>query len=78
MGWLYSSEEEVEMKTVDTTGTVNNNIIVQEARDTHSQMISNEKLLFATYLLVAAEALKLGLYLFHAIRKKLKKKYQKQ
>lgn len=61
MGWLYSSEEEVEVKTVDTTGTVNNNIIVQEARDTHSQMISNEKLLFATYLLVAAEALKLGL-----------------
>lgn len=78
MGWFGDTSEEVdiESKTVDSNGNINNNVIIQEARDTHSQMLLNERLLFATHLLVGAEILKLGIYIFHAIRKSLKKRYQ--
>lgn len=71
------SAEETEVKTVDSNGNINNNIILQEAHDTHTQMVINEKLLLATYALVLAEVIKVGIYLFHAFRKTLKKKYQK-
>lgn len=79
MGWFSSDEEnsETESKMVDSNGHVNNNIIIQEAKDTHLQLLANEKLLFATYMLVIAEILKLGLYIFQAVRRTLKKKYQK-
>lgn len=76
MGFLFGSDEEnIDTKMVETTGSVNNNIIVQEAADTHSAMMSTERLLFATYLLVGSEILKLSIYIFHVIRKHLKKKY---
>lgn len=76
MGWFSSDEEETEVKTVNSNGNINNNIILQEARDTHSQMMINEKMLLATYALVLAEIVKLGIYLFHSLRKTLKRKYQ--
>lgn len=76
MGWFGSEEEEVKTKTVDTTGNVNNNIIIQEARDTHHQMLIGEKLLIATYALVAAELIKLEVYIYHSFKKTIKKKYQ--
>lgn len=76
MGWFGSDDiERAESRTIDTSGNVNNNIVIQEAADTHTAMILNEKLLFATYMLVAAELLKLGLYIFHVIRKAHKKRY---
>lgn len=75
MGSSQSSEE-TENKAVDSNGNINNNIILQEAWDTHSQMVINEKILLATYALVIAEIMKLGIYLFHAFRKTLKKKYE--
>lgn len=77
MGWFSSDEQTTEVKTVDSNGNINNNIILQEARDTHSQMIINEKMLLLTYALVFAEVLKLGIYLFHTLRKTIKKKYQR-
>lgn len=57
MGIFGDSEENNsdEQKTIDANGNVNNNIIIREANDTHQQMLLNEKLLVATYLLVAAE-----------------------
>lgn len=77
MGFLFgSSEEEVEMKTVDTNGNINNNVIIREANDTHSQMLIGEKMLIATYILVSAEVIKLGLYIYHSFKKTLKKRYQ--
>lgn len=76
MGGSESSELKIEEKTVDTNGQVNNNVIIQEARDTHSQMLTNERLLVATYLLVGAEVLKLSIYAFHSFRKVFKKRYQ--
>lgn len=37
MGFLFgSSEEDVEMKTVDSNGNISNNIIIREADDMHS------------------------------------------
>lgn len=63
------------MKTVDTTGNVNNNIIIQEAKDTHSQMIIDEKILFATHVLIGIKVLQLTIYAFHALRKMFKRKY---
>lgn len=71
------SKEETEVKTVDSNGNINNNIILQEARDTHSQMVIGEKLLFATYLLVMFETIKILIYIIQSFRKMLKKKYQK-
>lgn len=77
MGFIFGlSEEEVETKTIDTNGNVNNNIIIREANDTHSQMLIGEKMLIATYFLVAAEVLKLAIHLYHSFKKTLKKKYQ--
>lgn len=77
MGWFGSEEQVSESKTVDSVGHVNTNIVIQEAADTHSSMIISEKLLFATYLLVGAEILKLGLYATQSIRRYFKKRYQK-
>lgn len=75
MGWFSSSEENFEEKTVDSTGHVNNNIIIQEAKDTHEQVLINEKMMLATYLLVFAEVVKLCIYLYTQWRSNIKKKY---
>lgn len=76
MGSSESSEVKVEEKIVDSNGQVNNNVIIQEAKDTHVQMLLNEKLLTATYILVLIELTKLCLYIFCGYKKHLKKKYQ--
>lgn len=78
MGIFGSSEEstEVENKVIESNGHVNNNIIVQEANDTHSQMILSEKLLFGTYILIGLETIKIAICLFGAYRRHMKKKYQ--
>lgn len=77
MGFFGSSEESIENKAIDTNGQVNNNIVIQEARDTHSQMILSEKLLFGTYILIGLEAVKIAICLFSAYQRHVKKKYQK-
>lgn len=78
MGLFGDSSEEIEHKVVDTTGQVNNNIIVQEARDTHDQLLVNEKLLLATSALVVFEVIKLVIYAFAVYKKKMKKAYSNQ
>lgn len=76
MGWFVSSEEvEMEVKAVDSTGHVNNNIVIQEARDIHSQLDFIKQLLNATYFLCFIEALKLTIYLYNGFKKTFKKKY---
>lgn len=77
MGIFGSSEESTEVKTVDTNGQVNNNIIIREANDIHSQLDVSSKLLFATYVLVSIEILKFGIYIFSGIKRQWKKKYIK-
>lgn len=42
MDIFRSSEEFIEKKTVDSMGHVNNNIVIQEARDTHNQKFISE------------------------------------
>lgn len=78
MGFFGSSEENVEQKTVDSTGHDNNNIIIQEAKDTHDQVRLNEKVLYTMYFMCTIEVFKLGVYLFLKFKKNLKKKYNQQ
>lgn len=75
MGWFGSSEENVEEKMVDSNGNINNNIIIQEARDTHLQAELSEKLLFGTYTLIALEALKITICFYNMWIRRIKKKY---
>lgn len=77
MGGLVSSEENIDEKVVDSTGHVNNNIVIQEARDTHEQLRTNERMLNVTYIICAVAVLKLGLYLYCKFIRKLKKKYNR-
>lgn len=77
MGFFFGSEEQqIEEKAIDSTGHVNTNIIVQEARDTHHQMVISQQLLNTTYALVIIETIKLCLCLFNAYKKKIKKTYR--
>lgn len=75
MGWFSASEEVTEEKLVDSTGHVNNNIIIQETKDTHLQAVISEKLLFAAYVLIAIEILKLGICSYNAWKRHIKRKY---
>lgn len=75
MGWFDSSEEIVEEKLVDSNGNVNNNIIIQEAKDTHIQAALSEKLLFGTYILITIETLKLMICIYGMWKRQIKKKY---
>lgn len=75
MGSSNSSEERSEERLVDSSGHVNNNIIIQEAKDTHQQAILSEKLLFATYILVALEIIKLAICSYNVWKRQIKKKY---
>lgn len=74
--WFSSAESKSEEKMVDTNGQVNNNIIIQEAHDTHAQVLINEKLLLATYVLCLIEIFKVVLYLISAYKKHVKKQYE--
>lgn len=76
MGIFGSSEETNEEKNIDSTGHVNNNIVIQEAKDTHSQLIVNERLYYATLILVLFEVIKLGIFMFSSYKRKLKKAYK--
>lgn len=79
MGGSSSSEERDESKVIDTNGNVNNNVIIkQEAHDIHDQLLTNQKLLTATYLLIALELLKFFIYLYVNFKKNLKKKYMSE
>lgn len=75
MGWFSSDEETTEEKMIDSSGHVNNNIIIQEARDTHFLAAFSEKQLIATYTLVALETLKLSICFYNMWKRQMKKKY---
>lgn len=74
MGWFDSSEEQIEQKMVDSNGQVNNNIIIQEAKDVHEQLRLNEKLLTVMYTMCGIELLRLGMYIYFKFIKSIKKK----
>lgn len=75
MGIFGSSEENMDQKVVDSTGQVNNNIVIQEARDTHEQVKINERMLTTMYIMCVVEIIKLGVYIYNRFKKNLKKKY---
>lgn len=78
MCWFSSDEGDtsIEQKNVDSAGHVNNNIVIQEARDIHQQSQTSELLLAATCFLCAMEVIKMIIYFYTNYTKKLKKKYQ--
>lgn len=76
MGGLFSSAKEEEVNVVDSKGHVNNNIVIQAARDTHEQMLMSESLLWATLFMCLCEIIKLFIYVYNAHNKKIKRKYQ--
>lgn len=78
MGSSSSTEENREDKTIDSNGQVNNNIVIQEARDTHYQMVISEKLLYATYILISIELFKFIIFSIAAFKRNLKKRYGKR
>lgn len=73
-----SSSEQTEVKAIDSNGQVNNNIIIQEARDTHDQKMLSEKLVIGTYILIGLEVFKIAFCLFSAYRRHMKNHYQKK
>lgn len=74
MGIFGSSEENIEQKTIDTSGHVNNNVVLlQEAKDNHEQVILSQKLFYVSCLLVLFEIIKLVIFIFSSYKKKLKK-----
>lgn len=74
MGLFGDSEESIENKAIDSSGNINNNIILrEEARDTHDQLLLNQKLFIASCLLVAFETIKLTMYIISSYKRKLKK-----
>lgn len=75
MGAQSSSEEFTEEKVVDSNGLVNNNIIIQEAKDTHFQAIQSERLVYAAYVLITIEIIKLGVCTYSVWKRQLKKRY---
>lgn len=77
MGWFDSSEEQIEQKMVDSNGQVNNNIIIQEAKDVHEQLKLNEKLLTVMNIMCGIELLRLGMYIYFKLVKSIKKKYSR-
>lgn len=75
MGWFSSDEQKIDETLVESTGHVNTNVIIQEANDTHTQALLSEKLLVATYVLVALETIKLGICCYNMWKRQIKKKY---
>lgn len=75
MGWFSPDVETNEENLVDSSGHVNNNIIIQEAKDTHLQTAISEQLLIATYAMIAIEILKLAICSYNVWRKRIKRKY---
>lgn len=75
MGSQQSSENNDESKMVDSNGQINNNIIIQEAKDTHYQTIIGEKMLYGMYVIIALEFIKIGICSYGAWKRQLKKQY---
>lgn len=78
MGFFGSSEEETDTKIVDSNGQVNNNIVIQEAKDVHKQMLSSEYLVIASYFLCFAEIVKIVIYIYTSHQRRMKRKYNQK
>ena len=78
MGIFGSSEKKIEEKVVDSVGHVNNNIVIQQAKDVHQQAGLNEKMLYTMFFMCAIEVFKLATYLYIKFKKNIKKKYNQQ
>lgn len=75
MGIFGDSSEENNVKTIDTNGQVNNNIIIREADDIHEQLKLNQTAVTLMYVTCVVQLLKFGMYIYCKFVGKMKKKY---
>lgn len=69
MGW-GQSKEVTETKVADSTGTINNNIIIRDPVE-----IQNHLIVALLAIICGIKILELGLYIYREHKKTLKKKY---
>lgn len=67
------SSKPTETKTVDSTGTLNNNLVIENSVPVHNSEIN-----ILLYILVAIQIINLLLIIYREHQKNLKKKYLKQ
>lgn len=69
MGSWFSKNEEIK-KTVESTGQVNNNVIVED-----SVTIHNTEIIILLYIIAIVKAIEFIVFLYNAHTKRLKRKY---
>lgn len=70
MGWFGDSKEE--SKTIDTTGNVNNNVVIEQSVPIH-----NDELVNILYTILIIKIIELVYIIFKAYQRSQKKKYTK-
>lgn len=72
MGSWFSKNEEIH-KTVESTGQVNNNVIVED-----SVTIHNTEIIILLYVIAIVKVFEFVVYLYSTHTKRMKRKYQNQ
>lgn len=67
---MGSSHSQVEKKTIESTGQVNNNVVIQETEDVYSMEI-----VILLSLLCALKILEISIFLYNKYKQQMKKKY---
>lgn len=73
---MGNGDSKQEAKTIDSNGQVNNNIVIQEAKDIHQQTEHFQQMLIIMYIRCFLEVIKICIYIYNCHLKKLKKRYQ--
>lgn len=67
---MGSSQSQHETKTIEASGQVNNNVVIQETEDVYSMEI-----VVLLSLLCALKILEIAMFLYNKYRQQMKKKY---
>lgn len=67
---MGSSQSQQETKTIESTGHVNNNAVIQETEDVYSMEI-----VILLSILCALKILEIGIFLYSKYKQQMKKKY---
>lgn len=67
---MGSGQSQQETKTIESSGQVNNNVVIQETEDVYSM-----ELVILLSLLCALKILEIGIFLYNKYKQQMKKKY---
>lgn len=67
---MGSSQSQQETKTIESSGQVNNNVVIQETEDVYSM-----ELVILLSLLCALKILEMGIFLYNKYKQQMKRKY---